>query len=208
MDVPGAPAHIALAAAEELIRYRADIRAGYARLQQAAALAGIRFTERLPSLQVTASLASLTEKRLSTEFVGYGLDLAVPLFTGGRLRSLEQQALQALEEERQRYFLLWLTALEEVSSLKWQYHQQQKVIATLTARRGHAQQALSAARSRYTLGDQNYLDVLTALRGLQEADRFLVSARRQLVTLWIRAAESVGQPMCNGAADCQQNWQL
>ncbi|MDP6828665.1 MAG: TolC family protein, partial [Pseudomonadales bacterium] len=96
----------------------------------------------------------------------------------------------------------------EVTTLRWQYQQQQKVIATLSSRRGHAQQALDAARNRYVLGAQNYLDVLIALRGLQEADRFLVSERRQLITLWIRTTESIGQPMCSDALNCQKNWQL
>ena len=208
IEVPGTPELVGLGAPEDLIRHRADIRAGYARLKQAAAEVGMRFAERLPSLQVTVSLTSLTSKTLSSEWFGYGLDLAVPLFTGGRLRGLEKRAQFVLEEERQRYFDLWLRALEEVTTLQWQYQQQQKVIATLTARRGHAQQALNAARNRYVLGDQNYLDVLTALRGLQEADRFLVSERRQLITLWIRGTESIGQPMCGDVSNCQENWQL
>jgi len=208
IEVPGTPELVGLGTPEDLIRHRADIRAGYARLRQAAAEVGIRFAERLPSLQVTVSLTSLTSKTLSSEWFGYGLDLAVPIFAGGRLRGLEKRAQFVLEEERQRYFDLWLSALEEVTTLQWQYQQQQKVIATLTARRGHAQQALNAARNRYVLGDQNYLDVLTALRGLQEADRFLVSERRQLITLWIRGMESIGQPMCGDGSSCQQNWQL
>ena len=208
MAVPSAPEQVGGGSPEDLIRHRADIRAGYARLRQAAARAGIRFAERLPTLQVTASLTSLADKAMTTEWVGYGLDLAVPLFTGGRLRGLEERALSELEEERQRYLQLWLTALEEVSTLKWQYQQQQKIIATLSSRRGHAQQARNAARNRYVLGDQNYLDVLTALRGLQEADRFLVSERRELITLWIRATESIGQPMCGDGSSCRQNWQL
>jgi outer membrane protein TolC len=113
-----------------------------------------------------------------------------------------------LEEERERYLELWLTALEEVSTLRWKHQQQKKVIVTLAARRGHAQKALDAARNRFVLGDQNYLDVLTALRGLQEADRSMVSERRQLISLWIRASESIGQPMCNLSSNCKQNWQF
>ncbi len=208
VEVPSAPEDVAGGTPEDLIRHRADIRAGYARLRQAAARAGIRFAERLPALQVTANLSSLADKAVTTEWFGYGLDLAVPIFTGGRLRGLEARALHELEEERQRYLELWLTALEEVTTLKWQYQQQQKIIATLASRRSHAQQALNAARNRYVLGDQNYLDVLTALRGLQEADRFLVSERRELITLWIRATESVGQPMCGDGLRCRQSWQL
>ncbi len=208
IEVPDTPGLMGLGAPEDLIRHRADIRAGYARLRQAAAEVGISFAERLPTLQVTANLTSLTGKTLSSEWFGYGLDLTVPVFTGGRLHGLEKRARFVLEEERQRYLELWLNALEEVTTLRWQYQQQQKVIATLSSRRGHAQQALDAARNRYVLGAQNYLDVLIALRGLQEADRFLVSERRQLITLWIRTTESIGQPMCSDALNCQKNWQL
>lgn len=208
IEVPETPGFMGLGTPEDLIRHRADLRAGYARLRQAAANVGIRFAERLPSLQVTANLTSLTRKTLISQWFGHGLDLAVPIFTGGRLRGFEKRARFELEEERQRYFELWLNALAEVTTLQWQYQQQQKVIATLAARRGHAQQALNAARNRYVLGDQNYLAVLTALRGLQEADRFLVSERRQLITLWIRGTESIGQPMCSDGDNCLVNWQL
>ena len=135
------------------------------------------------------------------------LDLAAPIFAGGELRAREKQAQFALEEERERYLELWLTALEEVSSLRWKYQQQKKVMLTLAARRGYAQRALDAARNRFVLGDQNYLDVLIALRRLQEAERSMVSERRQLISLWIRASETIGQPMCNLSPNCEQNWQ-
>lgn len=203
---PETPVHLAGGAPEDLIRHRADIRAAYARLRQAALQAGIRFAERLPALQVSANLTSLTEKTVSSEWVGYGLDLAVPLFSGGRLRGLEARALHVLEEEREKYLEVWLTALQEVTTLKWQFQQQRKILHTLSERRGHAQQALAAARNRYVLGDQNYLDVLTALRGLQEADRFLVSEQRQLTVLWIQAMEAIGQPVCAEALECQRRW--
>jgi outer membrane protein TolC len=133
--------------------------------------------------------------------------LAAPIFAGGELRAREKQAQFALEEERERYLELWLTALEEVSSLRWKYQQQKKVMLTLAARRGYAQRALDAARNRFVLGDQNYLDVLIALRRLQEAERSMVSERRQLISLWIRASETIGQPMCNLSPNCEQNWQ-
>lgn len=214
--LPDALGPVVVADAQHLITHRADLRASYAELRQAASLAGIAFAERLPSLQVTASLTSLTSKAASSEWVGYTLDLAAPLFTGGQLRGLAQRALHQLEEARQRYLQVWLTALEEVNALKWRYQQQQQIIATLTQRQQFAQQALQAARNRYVLGDQNYLDVLTALRGLQQADRLLISEQRQLVTLWIGAVQATGQPMCDATggkssdtpATCKVNWQI
>lgn len=180
----------------ELIRHRADVRAGYARLQQVAAAAGIRFTERLPSLQVSANLTSLAEIESTTEWLGYGFDLTIPVFSGGRLHSLEQQSLEALEEERQHYFALWLAALEEVDSLRHQYQQQRKVIIALESRVRLSRKALDSARDRYILGDQNYLEVLIALRRLQDTDRSLIAEQLRLVTLWVELAEAAGRPLC------------
>jgi NodT family efflux transporter outer membrane factor (OMF) lipoprotein len=214
LELPDTPELIAVGTSEDLIRSRADIRARYARLRQVAARSGISFAERLPTLQVTASLTSLADRALSSvpsrsnsRRSGLELDLAAPIFAGGELRAREKQAQFALEEERERYLELWLTALEEVSSLRWKYQQQKKVMLTLAARRGYAQRALDAARNRFVLGDQNYLDVLIALRRLQEAERSMVSERRQLISLWIRASEAIGQPMCNLSPNCEQNWQ-
>ena len=214
LELPDTPELIAVGTSEDLIRSRADIRARYARLRLVAARSGISFAERLPTLQVTASLTSLAGRALSSvpsrsnsRRSGLELDLAAPIFAGGELRAREKQAQFALEEERERYLELWLTALEEVSSLRWKYQQQKKVMLTLAARRGYAQRALDAARNRFVLGDQNYLDVLIALRRLQEAERSMVSERRQLISLWIRASESIGQPMCDLSPNCEQNWQ-
>ena len=200
--------------AQDVLQHRADIRAGYARLQQAAAEVGVRFAERLPGLQVTANLSNLAQKAASAQWFAYSLDLAVPLFTGGRLRSLEQQAVHGLEEERGIYADLWLAALAEVEALGFEFSQQHKVLDTLRTRRGYAAQALEAARNRYVLGDQNYLDVLVALRGLQEVDRLLVAQQGALYGLWIRRAEAVGQPMCSVEPayapefekKCENNW--
>jgi outer membrane protein TolC len=207
-ELPDPPELIALGTSEDLIRNRADIRAGYARLRQAAARVGISFAERLPTLQVTASLTTLADQKLSSEWSSLVLDLAVPIFTGGRLRATGKQAQFVLEEERQRYVELWLTALEEVTTLTWKHQQQQKVIKTLASRRGHAQKALDSARHRFVLGDQNYLNVLTALKGLQDADRSMITQRRQLISLWIQASESIGQSMCTLSSECKQNWRL
>ena len=206
--LPEEPTAIGTGSPDELIRHRADIRAAYARVQQAAAQVGIRIANRLPALRVTTNLASLTDRTLSTGVIGYVLDLSMPLFTGARLEGLERQARFAFEEARQRYLQVWLAALEEVNTLDIRFRRQKEIIATLTARRGHARQALDAARNRYILGDQNYLDVLTALRALQEADRLLVAERRQLVSLSIFARQSAGQPMCLGNTDCTANWAL
>jgi hypothetical protein len=35
----------------------------------------------------------------------------------------------------------------------------------------------------------------------------MVSERRQLISLWIRASESIGQPMRNLSSNYEQNWQ-
>ena len=112
------------------------------------------------------------------------------------MRDLEHQSLQALEEERQSYLALWLAVLEEIDGLNYQYRQQKAVITSLEKRRGYASQALNAARNRYVLGDQNYLEVLVALKELQNADRFLISEQLLLVILWVRTAEATGQPIC------------
>lgn len=77
---------------------------------------------------------------------------------------------------------LWLAALEEVGRIKPQYKHQQAVIDSLEKRLGYARHALGAARNRYLLGDQNYLEVLIALRGMQNADRVLISEQLRLVT--------------------------
>lgn len=206
--VPIMPVLAETGAPEQLIRHRPDLRASFARLRQTAAAAGISIVERLPTLEVTANLTSLAQKSMSTEWFGHGLNLAAPIFSGGRLRGLQAQAFQRLEEERQNYHAVWLTAMEEVATLTWQYSQQQAVIAAVEERREFAQLALDAAQNRYVRGDQNYLDVLTALRGLQEADRLLISERMLLVALWVQVMEAAGQRMCGNSADCEQHWHI
>ncbi|MEM7218259.1 MAG: TolC family protein [Pseudomonadota bacterium] len=210
--LPAAPAATPARAPQDLVRSRADIRAGFAQLRQIAAEAGIGITDRLPALRVNLGLASLANKATSTQLLSHGLDLTAPLFTGGRLRATQKSLFLALEEARQRYYAIWLGALEEISVTRWRFDQQSQIIVASQERRRNAQLALGAARNRYALGNRNFLDVLTALRGLQDADRQLNTQRRELLTLWIRAIEASGRPvfheaLCDDLAGCRERWE-
>ena len=73
---------------------------------------------------------------------------------------------------------------------------------------GPAQRELNAARNRSVPGDQNDLDLLTALRRFPGADGLGVSLRRQRITRRILTTQPTGPPECGDASNCQKTRQL
>ncbi len=123
--------------------------------------------DRFPSLRLTASMGfQATDLGAFLDGFVWNLvgGLVAPLIDGGR-RAAEVDRNRALLEQRVTELgRVLLRALQEVEE----------------------------ARHRYLQGLGDYLPVLTALRGLQETERGVLSARRQLLGFRIELFRALG----------------
>src|ERR1017187_5666783 len=91
-----------------------------------------------------------------------GPSLSLPIFAGGRLKSI----LEFREAQQQKaaitYHKTVLSAWHEVVNALAAYRTEQERRAHLKAQTGHSRQALSLSRLRYTNGVADFITVLDA----------------------------------------------
>ena len=135
----------------------------------------------------------------SANFLGNKLDqrsmslnLTVPIYQGGRVRSLVRQSGYDLEAAQQNFDLIQRQVVEATRSL---YTAINTDVARVRARlRGieSSQSALDATQTGYEVGTRNIVDVLNAQRTLYLSQFQYASARYQYVLDTLRLKQAVG----------------
>jgi NodT family efflux transporter outer membrane factor (OMF) lipoprotein len=178
---PLAPVRVPVGLPSELARRRPDIRQADARLHGATADIGTAEADFYPRITLSGSFAfqALQLKDLgdfASRTYGFGPSISVPIFDGGRLRStLElrklQQKVAAVNFQR-----TVLQAWREIDDAMQSYDSEQRRASRIAAQVANSRRALSLARSRYTQGLSDYLEVLTAQRNLLTAQSSLANS--------------------------------
>jgi outer membrane protein TolC len=118
--------------------------------------------------------------------------LGATLFQGGR-RKAEVRRNRALLEERLGAFAQQvLVALREVEDALVEEREQVRLVGRLDRQVDAARATLVEARLRYVNGLSDFLPVLTALQGLQDAERQRVAAQRELLARRVRLHRALG----------------
>lgn len=178
---PLAPVRVPVGLPSELARRRPDIRQADARLHGATADIGTAEADFYPRITLSGSFAfqALQLKNLgdfASRTYGFGPSISVPIFDGGRLRStLELRKLQQ-KEAAVNFQRTVLQAWREIDDAMQSYDSEQRRAARIAAQVASSRRALSLARSRYTQGLSDYLEVLTAQRNLLTAQSSLANS--------------------------------
>ncbi|MEN9856159.1 MAG: hypothetical protein RLZZ157_1285, partial [Pseudomonadota bacterium] len=159
------------------VRMRADIQAADRRLKASGLDARAAQLDRYPALSLnglitasqarggpTSSVSSLSAKLMST------------LFDFGRLQALADAANAQAQAQASLYRQLVLSALVQVETQASAVRRGQDTITAQSANVASAQDQARLARVRYTSGLSTFLDVLTAERGVYDAQSALVAA--------------------------------
>jgi NodT family efflux transporter outer membrane factor (OMF) lipoprotein len=185
---PGIPA--------ALLLRRPDVRAARLRVEAADHRVAAAVADRLPRLNLTASpgFASPELGTLLQSFV-YSLaaSIVAPLIDGGRRAAVVEQQQAVVWERTEQLGHTLLTAVQEVEAALVQEAQQEQQIVSLDARVEAARAALEEARERYASGLlDGYLQVLTALAAVQQAEQAAVTARRQRLSFRVQLHRALG----------------
>jgi NodT family efflux transporter outer membrane factor (OMF) lipoprotein len=184
---PGVPA--------DLLKRRPDVRRALYRLRAADRQTAAAVADKLPSLQLSASLLAQANQigRLLDDLIWSATAAASQnLFQGGRLEAAQREAESVAEERLYGYGQTFLEALEDVQNALVSSEHQKKRVASLERERSSAEESLEAARSKYREGTVDYFRVLDALQQLQEIERELLDARRQQLSYRISLCRSLG----------------
>jgi NodT family efflux transporter outer membrane factor (OMF) lipoprotein len=165
-----------------LLLRRPDVRAAQARILAAAARMKAAQSERYPRVFLTGLAGrqgtNLTGLSLgSGNFFGFGPQLVLPIFTGGRLRANIQASDARLDQARIEYEQEILAALQEAEDAIAAYRAEQARLDRLGEASTAAQSALKLSEDVYRAGLGDFLAVLDAQRSVFELDQAIAQAR-------------------------------
>lgn len=188
---------LALGLPSEVALRRPDIRAAEARLHRSTARIGVARAELYPSIRLGARFGY--ESYLGGEFSDWGSrtwsigpSLDLPLFDGGRRRSVVQ--LRELEQQAAAvdYQKTVLTAWQEIDDTLSAYTAEQQRHAALQQRQASAQAAYRLAQARYDGGAEDFLTVLDSQRVDLLARRELAASEGRLATRYVMVNKAIG----------------
>ena len=195
--VPEAPAQLALAIPAETLRQRPDVIAAEARVAAALARVSQADAARYPGFRLGGSLGlrALTLGTLTqgSSVVGAMLaSISVPLLDGGAARAQLRVQQEGLEQARQGYVAVVLTALQEVEDALAALHGDMQRRERLQAAAEAAANAALLAQQRYASGLVDFQTVLETQRSQLSAQDSLASARATLTADHVRLYKALG----------------
>ena len=169
------PPEVPIGLPGELLRRRPDIRRSEADLQAATARVGVATAALFPSIRfgVTGGLQSTEASSLldwASRFALGGVQISLPVFDGGRIRSQVRLADTQAQIAALAYRQAVLSAFHDVDNAMAAYATEQRRAVDLQAQLDAAVRSRRLAESRYASGLAPYLDVLDADRRAHEAE--------------------------------------
>lgn len=191
------PEEIQIGLPAQLLLNRPDIRA--AELLVEAAGADLEATRKafLPSLNISAYTALNSFKSsvlFSPESLAYGLlgGLVTPVLSKNMLKGNYQLATAAKQEAFENYRKNIIYAYNEVQTQLSGIEQYKKIYQLKVQETKSLQAAVSASKDLYLGGYANYLEVITAQRGVLEAELDQINSKRSIYIYLIDLYRSLG----------------
>ena len=170
----------------ELLTRRTDIQEAWLNLLAADADLAAAHKARFPSLSLVGS-TGLTSVEFSdlldgdATFWNVAGGLTQPLFAGGRLRALEEQAAARVDLAEQQYLQLLYRAFAEVENAISRSSSLQQRYESFLDAEANSSAALTLALEQYQRGLVSYTTVLESQRQAFDAEATVVQLRNQLL---------------------------
>ena len=180
-----------------LMEARPDVRQAEQALVSANANLAIAKTALYPSIALTTnygaeSIALNNLLKSPARVWSLGLDVNLPIFTGGRLNARIDQATAQQKQVLAQYQNTLQTAFTEVSDAlvsSQQFREQETLAETKQTTTANI---LRVAQQRYEAGYSSYLEVLDAQRNHNEATQALVQSRQNTLTAAVDLFKALG----------------
>ncbi len=195
--IPPVPPRVPVGLPSELVRRRPDIRRAEALLHSATADVGVAVASFFPSVTLSGS-ATLQAVQLhslanwASGAYALGPSVTLPIFDGGQLTRTLQLRKAQQQEAAVTYQRTVLAALHEVDNAMTSYATEQRRRDALEEAVKQNRRALALARDRYTQGVADFLQVLTAQRGLLAAQQDLADSTAAVSTDLVQLYKALG----------------
>lgn len=192
---PELPDTLPVGLPSRLLERRPDIRAAEQALIAANASVGMAYTNRFPSLALTArgglesdELGNLLKSPMSF----FGASLTGPIFDMGGRQSAYRASQEAWKQSALRYEKSVLSAFREVRNAIVDYRKMNEIFTSFKILENAAKTNLELAQLQYINGVIGYLDVLDAQRSYFDARVSLSNATRDKHLVIIRLYKALG----------------
>ena len=168
------PRELPLSLPGQLIEQRPDVRAAEEQLHAANAQVGVAIADRLPQFTITAAYGGVASE-VSQMFAHGGPfwnligDVNQPVFDGGTLRHHQRAAEQGLIAARAQYKTAVITAYQNVADTLHAIQSDADGLKAVADAESAAKTTLDVTRQQYEAGYVNYLTLLAAQGGYQQA---------------------------------------
>jgi len=179
----------------DLLKRRPDLRAAEKRLLALDERLGEAVAEQLPSIIIGGGVDWRGDPRLGDAIRSAFASLSVPLFAAGERRSEVTLRRAELEEGLARYTERFIYAVLEVESILVLERKLLERLELEEKQLYNAQRLLTEARNRFSQGLTDYLPVFTSLNIVQNLERQIVSARRDVLSARVSLHRALGGPI-------------
>ena len=176
------PAELPLSLPAKLVEQRPDVRASEEELHAASAAVGVAIANRLPNVQIDASLGSASEKTRSlftagTGFWSIGAGVTQPLFDAGSLKHRQRAAEAGYRQAAAQYRSTVISAAQNVADVLHAIQADADALAAAERAERAAMQSLQIARKQWALGDISQSTLLLSELAWRQAGLALIQAR-------------------------------
>jgi NodT family efflux transporter outer membrane factor (OMF) lipoprotein len=176
------PQDLPLSLPSQLVEQRPDVRQAQANWHAASAQVGVAIANRFPQITLSANAGSTALDidnvfKSGTGFWGVGLDLAAPIFEGGKLLHAERAAKAQLVQAAAQYRSTVLTAFQNVADTLSALDEDAHALQAAAAAADAAKVTLDLSQRQMQAGYANYLSLLNAQQAWQQAGIALIQAQ-------------------------------
>ncbi len=181
------PQDLPLSLPSKLVEQRPDVRQAQANWHAASAQVGVAIASRFPQITLSANAGSTALEignvfKSGTGFWGVGVDVAAPIFAGGKLLHAERAAKAQLVQAAAQYRGTVLTAFQNVADTLTALDEDARALQAAVAAADAARTTLELSQRRTQAGYANYLSLLDAQQAWQQARIALIQAQANRYT--------------------------
>ncbi len=183
--LPQLPDFPTLPTPKELLELRPDLQASYRRVAAADLEVAAAIADMLPTLRISleGSFSSPSLSRLFEDTIGsMAGSLLQPVFDGDRRGAEADRRRAVLQERLDSFSNQFLTALLEVEDAIDRERNQLELLDDILNQIKIANSTLAEARLRYANGQNEYLDVISAIQAQQQVQRRYVLVRKDVLS--------------------------
>ena len=176
------PGDLPLSLPVRLVEQRPDVRMADEQLHAASAQVGVAIANRLPNVQISASIGSAAVQASSllttgTGFWSIGAGITAPLFDGGTLKHKQRAAEATYRQSAAQYRSTVIDAVQNVADVLHAVQSDAAALASAELAERAAARSLAIAQQQLALGDISEVVMLNAEQTWRQAAITLAQAR-------------------------------